>query len=188
MYAVAARLDPDSYATLARSVFAEMLLAGYTCVGEFHYLHHDPRGRPYADPNAMGHAIIEAAEETGIRLTLLDTCYLSGGLSATGHLPLEGVQRRFGDGDAEGWAERLSALRDGARVRVGAAVHSVRAVPAAQLSIVRGAAGDRPLHLHLSEQPAENEAAQAFYGCSPPGCSPTTGCSEPAPPRCTPPT
>ena len=167
MYAVAGRLDPDSYATLARSVFAEMLLAGYTCVGEFHYLHHDPRGRAYADPNAMGQALIGAAEDVGIRLTLLDTCYLAGGLSATGHLPLDDVQRRFGDGDARRWAERFSDLRDGARVRIGAALHSVRAVPADQWPVVREAAVDRPLHVHLSEQPAENEAAQAFYGCTP---------------------
>src|SRR6188472_1978509 len=75
MYAVAARLDPDSYFALARQVYAEMVEAGYTCVGEFHYLHHDRDGHAYADPNAMGAALIAAAAEVGIRLTLLDTCY-----------------------------------------------------------------------------------------------------------------
>ena len=81
MYAVAATLDPDRYLALARAVYAEMVLAGYTVVGEFHYLHHAPGGRPYADPNAMGAALVQAATEAGIRLTLLDTCYLSGGLA-----------------------------------------------------------------------------------------------------------
>ncbi len=80
MYALAARLDPDSYLSLARAVFAEMALAGFTVVGEFHYLHHDQGGRAYADPNAMGQALIQAATEAGIRLTLIDACYLSGGL------------------------------------------------------------------------------------------------------------
>ncbi|NHW87894.1 formimidoylglutamate deiminase, partial [Escherichia coli] len=74
MYAVAARLDPDSYLAQARAVYAEMTLAGITCVGEFHYLHHGPGGRPYADPNAMGAALVEAAAQAGIRLTLLDAC------------------------------------------------------------------------------------------------------------------
>jgi Cytosine deaminase and related metal-dependent hydrolases len=76
MYEVAARLDPDSYLALARAVYAEMALAGITCVGEFHYVHHQPDGTPYADPNAMGHALIQAAAEAGLRITLLDTCYL----------------------------------------------------------------------------------------------------------------
>src|SRR5580698_409908 len=84
MYAVAGRLDPDSYLALARATYAEMALAGITCVGEFHYLHHGPGGTPYADPNEMGRALTEAAAQAGIRITLLDTCYLSGGLDATG--------------------------------------------------------------------------------------------------------
>ena len=85
MYAVADRLDPDCYRELARAIFAEMTLAGMTAVGEFHYLHHDTEGRRYADPNAMGTALIEAAREAGIRITLLDACYLSGGLDGNGH-------------------------------------------------------------------------------------------------------
>ena len=84
MYDVAARLDPDSYYQLARATFAEMTLAGVSCVGEFHYLHHQPGGHPYPDPNAMGHALIQAAAEAGLRMTLLDTCYLSGGLAEEG--------------------------------------------------------------------------------------------------------
>jgi formiminoglutamate deiminase len=167
MYEVARWLDPDSYRQLARAVYAEMALAGYTAVGEFHYLHHDLGGRRYADPNAMGHALIEAAGEAGIRLTLLDTCYLAGGLGADGHLPLDEVQRRFSDGDADAWAERAQDLRPTERVKIGVAAHSVRSVPRESLAAVVRAAGGRPLHVHLSEQPAENLATAAFYGRSP---------------------
>jgi formiminoglutamate deiminase len=167
MYRLAARLDPDTYLALARAAYAEMALAGVVCVGEFHYLHHAPGGGRYADPNAMSEALVQAAAEAGVRLTLLDTCYLAGGLDSGGHTPLDEVQRRFSDGDAASWAARRAALprRDG--LRVGAAVHSVRTVPADRLAEVAGAAGDGPLHAHLSEQPAENDACQAFYGRTP---------------------
>ncbi|HEX6968248.1 MAG TPA: formimidoylglutamate deiminase [Micromonosporaceae bacterium] len=167
MYAVAARLDPDSYLALARAVYAEMALAGITCVGEFHYLHHRPDGGRYHDPNAMSAALVEAAAQAGIRITLLDTCYLTASVDGR---PLVGPQVRFGDGDAHRWAERAAAFApSGGHVRVGAAVHSVRAVPADQLSAVAGWAAERgtPLHVHLSEQPAENEACLAAHGCTP---------------------
>jgi formiminoglutamate deiminase len=167
MYAVTRRLTPETYLALARAVFCEMALAGITVVGEFHYVHHDEAGNPYSDPNAMGKALIKAAREAGVRITLLDTCYLSGGLSADGHLPLDEVQRRFTDGDVEGWAARLAGLEEDDNTRIGAAVHSVRAVPREQLAPVGQAAAGRPLHVHLSEQPAENHAAQMFYGRSP---------------------
>lgn len=161
MYSVAGRLDPDSYFTLARAVYGEMALAGITAVGEFHYLHHGPDGVPYADPNAMGHALIAAAAEAGIRITLLDTLYLSSGVDGA---PLEGVQRRFGDGDVDGWATRVAGLTAAPHGRVGAAVHSVRAVPARFLPEM---AGRGPLHVHLSEQRAENEQCLAVHGCTP---------------------
>ena len=167
MYAVAGRLDPDSYFDLARATYAEMALAGVTAVGEFHYLHHDRDGRRYADPNAMGGALIEAAREAGIRITLLDACYLSGGLDAAGHRPLEGVQQRFGDGSVETWAERVAALSGSPTARIGSALHSVRAVPETALAVADDLVLPGPLHVHLSEQPAENEAVRAFYGCSP---------------------
>lgn len=167
MYAVAIRLDPDTYLALARAVYAEMALAGITCVGEFHYLHHGPGGTPYDDPNAMSAALVEAAAHAGIRLTLLDTAYLAGGVDGA---PLAGPQRRFGDGDALRWAQRVDAFRPAdEHVRLGAAIHSVRAVPAEQLATVAGWA-DRnglPLHVHLSEQPAENDACRAVHGCTP---------------------
>jgi formiminoglutamate deiminase len=167
MFAVAGRLDPDSYLALARAVYAEMALGGVTCVGEFHYLHHPPGGGRYADPNAMGEALVQAAADAGVRLTLLDACYLAGGLDGNGHLPLDDVQVRFSDGDADTWAARVARLPERAGLRIGAAVHSVRAVPAGQLRTVVQAADGRPLHAHLSEQPAENDACLAYYGTTP---------------------
>ncbi len=160
MYAVAGRLTPDSYFALARATFREMAAAGITSVGEFHYLHHQPDGTPYDDPNAMGHALVAAAREAGIRIALLDTCYLSSGF---GRAP-EGAQVRYSDGDAGRWAERMSAIE---HPHVGAAIHSVRAVPRDQLATVVEAAEGRPLHVHLSEQVAENDACLATYGATP---------------------
>jgi formiminoglutamate deiminase len=164
MYAVAAGLDPDTYHALARATFAEMALAGITCVGEFHYLHHGPGGVPYDDPNELGRRLIEAAREAGIRITLLDTLYLS---STVDGRPLEGVQTRFGDGTLDAWADRVAALRPAGHAVVGAAAHSVRAVPAGSLAAFAEACSGRPTHVHLSEQPAENEACLAAYGRTP---------------------
>ncbi|HEX8133421.1 MAG TPA: formimidoylglutamate deiminase, partial [Actinomycetes bacterium] len=166
MYELAARLDPDRYLALATAVYAEMALAGVAAVGEFHYLHHDPAGRPYADPNRMGHVLVEAAAQAGVRLTLIDTCYLRAGLDGA---PLVGPQVRFGDGDAAAWAARAEGLRDTATVRVAAGIHSVRAVDPAGMALVAAWARDRdaPLHLHLSEQRAENQACLAATGRTP---------------------
>ena len=167
MYAVADRLNPDTYLELARAVFAEMALAGMTVVGEFHYLHHDRSGRRYADPNAMGTTLIQAAQDAGIRISLLDACYLSGGLDGNGHRPLDPVQQRFSDSSVAAWAERMAALPDSPTARIGSALHSVRAVPEAALAEFADLAAPRPMHVHLSEQSAENHAVQAFYGCTP---------------------
>jgi formiminoglutamate deiminase len=174
MYEVAGRLDPDRYLSLATAVYAEMALAGVTCVGEFHYLHHNQDGVPYADPNEMGRALIEAARRAGLRICLLDTCYLSGGLGPDGRaLPLAGAQVRFSDGDAATWATRVGALAaslpPGGPARAGAAIHSVRAVPPGQMGPVIDWARDRdaPLHAHLSEQRAENQACLAAYHRTP---------------------
>jgi formiminoglutamate deiminase len=176
MYRLAAGLDPDRYYALARAVYAEMALAGVTCVGEFHYVHHEPGGQPYADPNEMTWALLRAAADAGLRITLLDTCYLAAGVDPDGTpRPLAGVQLRFGDGDSARWAERVAALSPGEHgllapgARIGAAIHSVRAVPPDQMPEImawshRLAA---PVHAHLSEQPAENEDALAAYGRTP---------------------
>ncbi|MDN4160823.1 formimidoylglutamate deiminase [Nocardioides abyssi] len=163
MYAVAGRLTPETYHRLARAVFREMVAAGITTVGEFHYLHHRPGGTPYDDPNAVGLALADAASEVGIRLVLLDACYLSSGFGA----PPTAVQRRYSDGSAAGWSDRTAQWRScvaAGRLRVGAAVHSVRAVPRGELGAFRGRA---PLHVHLSEQPAENDECRAAYGVTP---------------------
>ncbi|NEE34403.1 formimidoylglutamate deiminase, partial [Streptomyces sp. SID7982] len=165
MYRFAAALTPDSYHALARAVYAEMALAGITAVGEFHYLHHQPDGRPYDNPNAMGEALIAAAADAGVRLTLLDTAYLSSGFGAEP----DRHQRRFSDTTAEEWAARADLLRGDSHTLIGAAVHSVRAVPAEQLATVAEFARRRgaPLHVHLSEQRAENEACLAATGRTP---------------------
>ena len=160
MYAVAAELTPETYFELARDTYAEMRATGISAVGEFHYLHHQPDGTPYDDPNEMGMALLAAADEVGIRIRLLDTCYLAAGIGR----PPEGVQVRFSDGDADTWAERVAAFDD---PRVGAAIHSVRAVPRDQLKVVVEAAVGMPLHVHVSEQVAENEACVAAYDVTP---------------------
>jgi len=165
MYAAAAVLGPESYRALARAVFAEMLEAGYTAVGEFHYLHHAPGGTAYADPNEMSVALAAAAEEVGIRLVLLDTLYLAGG---PGVAP-DTTQVRFSDGSAETWAERTSALASSGLVTHGLAVHSVRAVPPEAIAVAAAVARERrmPLHAHVSEQPRENDESRAAYGRTP---------------------
>ncbi len=161
MYALSDRLDPDTLHELALATYVEMVCAGYTAVGEFHYLHHAPGGRRYAEPNAMGLALAAAAELAGIGLTLLDVVYLAGGFD----IPVSPAQQRFSDGTAENWANRVAELP--AELRVGVAIHSVRAVPVRDLAAVAQAAGPRVLHVHLSEQPAENEAALAATGRTP---------------------
>jgi formiminoglutamate deiminase len=152
MYAVAERLTPEFYFALARATYREMVAAGYTSVWEFHYLHHRPDGTPYDEDDPMARALQLAAEAAGIRIRLLDACYLSSGFGA----PPEGVQLRFSDDSAQAWARRAETGP--------AAIHSVRAVPRDQLSVFRGRS---PLHVHLSEQVAENEACLAAYGVTP---------------------
>ena len=167
MYELAGSVDPDLYLDLARATFGEMALAGITAVGEFHYLHHGPGGDRYEDPNAMGRAVIEAAREAGIRITLIDTCYLHGGIDREP----EGTQLRFSDGSAGAWAERVDGLEADEGTRLGAAIHSVRAVDPEAAAEVASFARERswPLHAHVSEQPAENEDCRAAYGNSPTG-------------------
>ena len=167
MYKAAAHLTPDSYRELATAVFAEMLADGYTAVGEFHYVHHQPDGTPYAD-HAMERALAAASTDVGIRLTLIDTCYLAGGIDA----PLSRAQARFSDKTADGWLARWYSLRDALAdyplVTLGAAIHSVRAVPRSELAVIAaGLPADVPLHAHLSEQPQENADSLAAYGLTP---------------------
>lgn len=147
MYALATTMTPDRCFELAKGAYAEMLRAGITTVGEFDYLH-------------CSDALIAAAREVGIRLTLLDACYLAGGFDT----PPNAAQQRFSDGDATHWAERVATITG---AKVGAAIHSVRAVPRDQLDTVVEFAEGRPLHFHVSEQRAENEACLAAHGLTP---------------------
>jgi formiminoglutamate deiminase len=175
MYKAAGALAPDLYEELATAVYAEMVAAGWTSVAEFHYVHHRQDGTPYGSTSggrhAMELALARAAVNARIRLTLLDTCYLAGGIGQ----PLSGEQARFGDADAEAWLARLQSLREAVaaefdpdQVTVAAALHSVRGVPAGALPVIaRGLPEDLPLHIHLSEQPAENEACLQATGLTP---------------------
>ncbi len=166
MYAVADRLDPDIYYALALATYREMALTGITAVGEFHYLHHGAGAAPYDDANAMGHAVVQAARDAGLRIALLDTCYLSAGFG----VEPGGAQRRFSDGTVDAWRDRVTTFaadRTDPAVIVGAAIHSVRAVPHTALGAVASALPDAPLHVHLSEQVAENTACRERHGCTP---------------------
>ncbi|MEP6817096.1 MAG: formimidoylglutamate deiminase [Marmoricola sp.] len=168
MYGVAERLDPDSYYALARATYREMAASGITCVGEFHYLHHQPGGMPYDEPNAMANALVAAARDAGLRIALLDTCYLSSGFGAPPTTP----QLRYSDVDAERWAARTTQLWSSVGhddLVIGAAIHSVRAVPRDQIPVVAQWAEqhEAPLHVHLSEQVAENEACLERHQLTP---------------------
>jgi formiminoglutamate deiminase len=178
MYRAASVLDPTRYLALARAVFAEMLVSGWTAVGEFHYLHHQPDGTPWAEPHAMEFAISRAAAEVGIRLVLLDTLYLAGGIGQK----LAPDQRAFGDGTAAAWLDRWHSLREaiGDRTTLGAAIHSVRAVPPDDVRLaVLGLPDDVPLHVHVSEQPQENRDSLAAYGRTPIGVLADAGALSP---------
>lgn len=169
MYRAAERLNPDNYHRLARAVFAEMVLAGMTVVGEFHYVHNRPTGAPYDDPNAMGVALLAAADDAGIRITLLDTLYMFGGIESKRYSMVAGVQQRFADQSAADWVGRVQDLVPGTGQRIGGAIHSVRAVDPGAMQEVAVWASRRgvPLHAHVSEQRAENEQLAARFRCTP---------------------
>ena len=166
MYRIAARFDPDTLHAVAAQLYAEMLEAGYTRVCEFHYLHHAPDGRPYADPAAMSNALIRAARDTGIRMTLLPVLYMTGGFDGR---PLSPRQRRFGSG-VDGYLRLFQALRaqQGANLRVGCALHSLRAVPAgAMREVLAALPADAPVHIHIAEQIGEVQDSLALRGARP---------------------
>jgi formiminoglutamate deiminase len=150
--------DWADYYKYSRVVFHEMLEAGITAVGEFHYLHRHG--------NELGEALLQAAGEVGIRITLIDACYLRGGLDWR---PLDEAQQSFSDGDVEHWVKRVDKLKDSEGARIAAAIHSVRAVDPKSMRAVAEWARQRktPLHAHLAEQPAEVEECKAVEGCTP---------------------
>jgi formimidoylglutamate deiminase len=166
MYRFAARMNPDSLYAVARQLYVEMLEAGYTSVCEFHYLHHAPDGRPYADPAAMSLALIAAARDTGIRMTLLPVLYMSGGFDGR---PLSERQRRFGHG-VDGFLSLLTRLQaeQDERLRVGVALHSLRAVPAeAMHEVLAQLPGDMRVHIHIAEQIGEVQDCLSLRGARP---------------------
>ena len=151
MYRMAARFDPDTLHAVASQLYIEMLEAGYTGVCEFHYLHHAPDGRPYDDPAAMSRALIAAARDTGIRLTLLPVLYMTGGFDGR---PLGERQKRFGH-DVDGYLRLFETLhaQSGDMLRVGCALHSLRAVPPdAMRAVLAALPADARIHVHISEQ------------------------------------
>lgn len=169
MYAAANALEPDDVFAVSRFCFLEMLRAGYTSVGEFHYLHRDPAGEPYADAIELSKRVIEAAEAVGLRIRLLHVAYATGGIGEA----LKPEQRRFATPSLEGYLADVEALVEWAAPRplaaAGLAPHSVRAVPIEWLEPLRAYARVHalPLHIHASEQPAEVAACQAAYGRRP---------------------
>jgi formimidoylglutamate deiminase len=166
MYRAAQRPDPDGLYAVTRACFSEMLRAGITCVGEFHYLHHRPDGGLYDDPNELSNQIIRAADDVGLRLVLLEVFYQRAG----DRRPPLPEQRRFCDPSLDVYLARVDALR--ARgVDVGVAPHSVRAVARPQLEQLADYAARAGLvmHAHVSEQPLENHECAAEHG----GLTPT---------------
>jgi formimidoylglutamate deiminase len=161
MYALAEGLTPNSMREVSRRCYNEMLSAGYTSVTEFHYVHHEPGGTPYGNPNALAEAVADAAEDTGIRLLLLPVAYARGGVP------------RIRDPSVAVFLRRVDALREWADTRplveVGVAAHSVRAVPRGWLEKIGGYArdGELPLHVHADEQPREIEECEAEHGMRP---------------------
>ena len=166
MYRFAARMNPDSLYAVARQLYAEMLEAGYTTVCEFHYLHHAPDGHPYDDPAAMSRALIAAARDTGIRLTLLPVLYMTGGFDGR---ELSERQRRFGHG-LDDFLQLLSILQreQDHGLRIGVALHSLRAVPeVAMHQLLAALPGDTRIHIHIAEQIGEVQDCLAIRGARP---------------------
>ncbi|HEY2622569.1 MAG TPA: formimidoylglutamate deiminase [Dyella sp.] len=167
MYAFAAAIGPDELKAIAAQLYVEMLKSGYTQVCEFHYLHHQPDGTPYAQPEAMSLALIEAAREAGITLTLLPVLYMSGGFDGR---PLTPRQRRFGH-DLPSYLRLLETLQkyENEKLRVGIALHSLRAVPedAMRNVLASDAAKSCPIHIHIAEQLGEVQDCLATRGARP---------------------
>jgi formimidoylglutamate deiminase len=172
MFSLAGALDPTTMRMVAEDAYAEMAGAGYSVVGEFHYVHHQPDGTPYDEPNAMAHAVAEAAIQSGLPIVLLPAAYHRGGWDGRDRPPAAG-QRRFCDPDVETFLGRLDALRRWADARpgveVGVAAHSVRAVPRDWLEAIAQYSDRHGLvrHIHAHEQRRELEECQAEHGRSP---------------------
>jgi len=166
MYRMAARFGPESLQAVAEQLYVEMLESGYTTVCEFHYLHHASDGRPYADPAAMSRALIAAARSTGIRMTLLPVLYMTGGFDGRA---LGERQRRFGHG-VDAYLRLLESLRaeEDQTLRIGCALHSLRAVPPeAMRETLAALPDDARIHIHIAEQIGEVQDCAAIRGARP---------------------
>ena len=166
MYAMAARFTPELLQAVAAQLYVEMLEAGYTSVCEFHYLHHAPDGSPYAEADAMSQALLAAARDAGIRITLLPVLYMHGGFDGRA---LGESQRRFAH-DVESWLRLFDGLRkqESESVHIGCALHSLRAVPPESMRAVLAAVpSDTRIHIHIAEQQAEVEQCIAVRGARP---------------------
>jgi formimidoylglutamate deiminase len=172
MYRLAGELDPDGMRAAASETYREMVGAGYGAVGEFHYVHHQPDGTPYEEPNAMAIAAAQAAVAAGIEVVVLPAAYHRAGWDGGDLPPLQG-QRRFCDPDVETFLGRVDELRAWAAdvdgVSVGVAAHSVRAVPSGWLEAIAEYSERHGLvrHVHAHEQRRELEECRAEHGCSP---------------------
>ncbi|HEY6287772.1 MAG TPA: formimidoylglutamate deiminase [Ktedonobacteraceae bacterium] len=164
MYAEAQKLNPDLLYKNALTTYHEMLAAGYTSVGEFHYVHHQLDGQPYADPNVMSEAVIQAGKEAGIRVVLLMTAYAQSGFNQ----PPEEEQRRFCDASIDAYLDRVEALRVKGGP-IGVAPHSARAVPEEWFRAIAEYSHTHqlPLHVHADEQMAEIQQCLTMHGCTP---------------------
>jgi len=164
MYAEAQKLTPASLYESALRTYREMLVAGYTTVGEFHYVHHQPNGQPYDNPNAMAEAVLAAGHDAGIRVVLLMAAYAQSGFNQ----PPEEEQRRFCDRSVDAYLQRVDDLRVKG-VAIGVAPHSVRAVPEDWFRAIASYSRKHsiPLHVHADEQRAEIEQCQGVYSCTP---------------------
>jgi formiminoglutamate deiminase len=167
MYRFALEISPEQVEAVAAQLYVEMLEAGFSRVGEFHYLHHDRNGRPYADIAEMAARVAAAASDTGIGLTLLPVFYAHATFGAT---PPRDDQRRFIN-DVSSYERLLdgsrAALKPLATGIVGVAPHSLRAVAPEELTAVAAMAGDAPIHIHISEQTKEVEECVAWSGHRP---------------------
>jgi formimidoylglutamate deiminase len=167
MYASLDRIDADAFEAIAAQAYVEMLKAGYTAVAEFHYVHHDPQGKPYADPAELAHRIIAAADATGIALTLLPVFYAHADF---GGVPPTDGQRRFVH-TVDSYARVVAALaREAATAgfALGVAPHSLRAVTPGELSAVASLLPPAtPVHVHAAEQQKEVAACVAWSGARP---------------------
>jgi formimidoylglutamate deiminase len=172
MFRLANTLDPDSMREVAARVYGEMAAAGYGVVGEFHYVHHQPDGTPYDEPNELAIAVAEAALDAGLGIVLLPAAYHRDGWDGADRPPQPG-QSRFVDPAPEAFLMRVEALRQWSQghagVEVGVAAHSVRAVPAPWLEEIARYADEHGLvrHIHAHEQRRELDECAAEHGCSP---------------------